>query len=64
MVDRTDVPNYLNLASNNEKLSLPFKKASYWMLSKTNNKKTKKQKTCNGCDMLYKKPIICQLNVV
>ena len=29
MVDETDVPNHNNLPSNNEKLSLPFKKASY-----------------------------------
>ena len=29
MVDETDVPNYNNLPSNNEKLSLLFKKASY-----------------------------------
>ena len=29
MVDETDLPNYKNLPSNNEKLSLPFTKASY-----------------------------------
>ena len=29
MVNETDVPNYNNLPSNNEKASLPFKKASY-----------------------------------
>ena len=29
LVDVTDVPNYNNLPSNIEKLSLPFKRASY-----------------------------------